>query len=84
MTRSVWKPPVLLPYGLSKKPRHQINTCFRHAVIGPELIGLTVYVHNGMKFIPVHVSENHVGFKLGSFCLTKKRVKHKKKKTGRN
>ena len=84
MNRSVWKQPVLLPYEGVKKHRHAINTYFRSATIGPELIGTTIHVHNGIQFIPVHVSENHVGFKLGSFSLTKKRVNHKKKKTGRN
>lgn len=84
MTRSMWKQPVLLRYEKSRKPRHQVYTDFRQGLISPELIGKTIYVHNGMKFIPVYVSEDHVGFKLGSFSLTKKRVNHKKKKTHRN
>lgn len=84
MVRSAWKQPVLLMYEKSRKPRHNVYTDFRQALITPELIGKTVHVHNGIKFIPVYVSENHVGFKLGSFSLTKKRVNHKKKKTYRN
>lgn len=48
-----------------------IKTWSRRSTIIPEFIGLTFAVHNGKKFIPVYVTDNMVGHKLGEFSLTR-------------
>ena len=48
-----------------------IKTWSRRSTIVPEMIGLTFNVHNGKSFIPVYVTENHIGYKLGEFALTR-------------
>ena len=48
-----------------------IKTWSRRSTIVPEMVGLTLAVHNGRKFIPVFVSENMVGHKLGEFSPTR-------------
>ena len=53
------------------KAKEPIKTWYRDAVIVPEFIGLTIAVHNGKQHIPVYVSENMVGHKLGEFALTR-------------
>lgn len=51
--------------------RKVIQTWSRRSTIIPEMVGLTFAVHNGKKFIPVFVSENMVGHKLGEFSPTR-------------
>ncbi|GFK95634.1 30S ribosomal protein S19 [Fundidesulfovibrio magnetotacticus] len=51
--------------------RRVIKTWSRRSTILPEMVGLTFAVHNGRKFIPVFVSENMVGHKLGEFAPTR-------------
>ena len=51
--------------------RRVIKTWSRRSTITPEFIGLTLAVHNGKKFIPVYVTENMVGHKLGEFSPTR-------------
>ena len=48
-----------------------IKTWSRRSTIPPEFVGHTIAVHNGIKFIPVYVTENMVGHKLGEFSLTR-------------
>ena len=48
-----------------------IKTWSRRSTVLPQMIGLTIAVHNGNKFIPVYVTENMVGHKLGEFSLTR-------------
>jgi small subunit ribosomal protein S19 len=48
-----------------------IRTWSRRSTIFPEFVGHTIAVHNGRKFIPVYVTENMVGHKLGEFSLTR-------------
>jgi small subunit ribosomal protein S19 len=48
-----------------------IKTWSRRSTVIPEMVGHTFAVHNGMKFIPVYVSENMVGHKLGEFAMTR-------------
>jgi small subunit ribosomal protein S19 len=48
-----------------------IKTWSRRSTIVPEFVGLTIAVHNGKKFIPVFVTENMVGHKLGEFAPTR-------------
>ena len=65
------------------RSRQVIKTWSRRSTILPEMVGLTFAVHNGKKFIPVFVSENMVGHKLGEFAPTRTYFGHaadKKKK----
>jgi len=48
-----------------------IKTWSRRSTIVPEFVGLTIAVHNGRKFIPVYITEEMVGFKLGEFSPTR-------------
>ena len=48
-----------------------IRTWSRRSTIIPEMVGHTIAVHNGSKFIPVYISENMVGHKLGEFAMTR-------------
>ena len=48
-----------------------LKTWARRSTIAPEFVGHTLAVHNGRKFIPVYVTENMVGHKLGEFALTR-------------
>lgn len=62
----------------NKKPgdRTPIKTWSRASVISPEMIGFTFAVHNGKDFIPVFVTEEMVGSRLGEFSPTRKFVRH--------
>ncbi len=77
MARSVWKGPFVDGYILKKAEaakgnrNHAIKTWSRRSTILPQFVGLTFQVHNGNKFIPVHVSEEMVGHKLGEFAPTR-------------
>ncbi len=55
----------------STKSSHVIKTWSRRSTIIPEMVGLTFAVHNGKKFVPVFVTENMVGHKLGEFSPTR-------------
>ena len=48
-----------------------IKTWSRRSTVAPEMVGHTIAVHNGKKFIPVYITENMVGHKLGEFALTR-------------
>jgi small subunit ribosomal protein S19 len=48
-----------------------LKTWSRRSTIIPDMVGHTIAVHNGMKFIPVYVTENMVGHKLGEFAMTR-------------
>ncbi|HBH61943.1 MAG TPA: 30S ribosomal protein S19 [Nitrospiraceae bacterium] len=54
-----------------KNERNVIKTWSRRSTVTPEFIGHTLAVHNGRKFIPVYVTENMVGHKLGEFSPTR-------------
>ena len=54
-----------------KEKKQVIRTWSRSSTIIPEMVGLTIAVHNGKKFIPVFISENMVGHKLGEFSPTR-------------
>lgn len=51
--------------------RRVIRTWSRRSTVIPEMVGLTIAVHNGKNFIPVYVTENMVGHKLGEFAPTR-------------
>ncbi len=54
-----------------RNERKVIKTWARRSTISPEFVGHTLAIHNGNKFIPVFISENMVGHKLGEFALTR-------------
>ena len=60
----------------SHKP---IKTWSRRSTVTPDMIGLTLNVHNGKLFVPVIITENHVGYKLGEFAPTRTFRGHKNK-----
>ena len=78
MARSVKKGPFVDAH-LEKKveasratnDKRPIKTWSRRSTILPDFVGLTIAVHNGKQHIPVYVSENMVGHKLGEFALTR-------------
>lgn len=55
----------------NKNQKKVIKTWARNCTIPPEFVGVTIVVHNGNKFIPVYISENMVGHKLGEFSPTR-------------
>ena len=55
----------------ANKDKKPIKTWSRRSTILPDFIGLTIAVHNGRQHVPVYVSENMVGHKLGEFALTR-------------
>ncbi|MBF0287209.1 MAG: 30S ribosomal protein S19 [SAR324 cluster bacterium] len=54
-----------------KKDRKLIKTWSRRSMITPDFVGLNIAVHNGNKFIPVFITEEMVGYKLGEFSPTR-------------
>ncbi|MBN1338556.1 MAG: 30S ribosomal protein S19 [Bacteroidales bacterium] len=78
MSRSLKKGPYI-HYKLDKKVQQNIEsnkksvikTWSRASIISPDFVGQTIAVHNGNKFIPVYVTENMVGHKLGEFAPTR-------------
>ena len=59
--------------------REVIKTWSRRSTVIPEMVGLTLAIHNGKKFIPVFITENMVGYKLGEFTLTRNYKGHTSK-----
>jgi len=78
MPRSIRKGP-FIDFHLEKKvetasesnDRRPIKTWSRRSMVSPDMVGLTIAVHNGKQHVPVLVSENMVGHKLGEFALTR-------------
>ena len=62
--------------------KRPIKTWSRRSMISPEMIGLTIAVHNGRQHVPVFVSEDMVGHKLGEFAHTRTFRGHTNKKEG--
>ena len=78
MARSIKKGPFIdahlqkkVEAAAAAKDKRPIKTWSRRSTITPEFVGLTIAVHNGKQHIPVYVSENMVGHKLGEFALTR-------------
>lgn len=78
MGRSLKKGPFIDPKlakkvaALSSDDRSVIKTWARHSTISPDMVGKTIAVHNGKVHVPVFISENMVGHKLGEFSPTRK------------
>jgi len=90
MARSIKKGPFVDDHLMKKVmlaqesgSRKVIKTWSRRSDILPEMVGLTFAVHNGNKFIPVYVTENMVGHKLGEFSPTRTYYGHASDKKGR-
>jgi small subunit ribosomal protein S19 len=76
--RSIRKGPFIDPHlarkveaAVASNSRRPIKTWSRRSMVTPEMVGLTIAVHNGHQHIPVLVSENMVGHKLGEFAATR-------------
>lgn len=87
MARSVKKGPFVdshlmkkIDTAIQKNDKKVIKTWSRRSTILPETIGLTFAVHNGRKFVPVYVTENMIGHKLGEFAPTRTFQGHAEKK----
>ena len=81
MSRSSKKGPYIDPRVVKKVQngkagKDQIKTWSRACTIAPEFVGFTFLVHNGRTHVPVFVTENMVGHKLGEFSLTRKFTRH--------
>lgn len=88
MARSIKKGPFVDSYlykkaDQSQKDKKPIKTWSRRSTIVPEFVGLNFLVHNGKKFVPVFVSENMVGHKLGEFAPTRTYYGHGSDKKGK-
>lgn len=78
MARSVKKGPFVdgsllkkIEAANSTKDKRPIKTWSRRSTVLPDFVGLTIAVHNGKQHVPVYISENMVGHKLGEFALTR-------------
>jgi small subunit ribosomal protein S19 len=78
VARSVRKGPFIDQHLLSKvevavstKSKKPIKTWSRRSTIIPDMIGLTIAVHNGKDHVPVYITDNMVGHKLGEFAITR-------------
>lgn len=78
MARSIKKGPYVDHHLLKKvqeasatSSKRPIKTWSRRSMILPDMVGLTIAVHNGKDHVPIYVSENMVGHKLGEFALTR-------------
>ncbi|MDD3344330.1 MAG: 30S ribosomal protein S19 [Sulfurospirillaceae bacterium] len=84
MARSLKKGPFVDAHVMKKtieaketKSNKPIKTWSRRSTIIPDMIGLTFNVHNGKVFVPVYVTENHIGYKMGEFAPTRTFKGHK-------
>lgn len=84
MARSLKKGPFVDDHLLKKvmkakeeKSNKPIKTWSRRSTVTPDMIGLTLNVHNGRNFIPVYITENHIGYKLGEFAPSRTFKGHK-------
>ena len=78
MSRSIKKGPFVDQHLIAKveaaratNDKKPIKTWSRRSTVTPDFVGLTIAVHNGKQHIPVYVTENMVGHKLGEFALTR-------------
>src|SRR5919109_564792 len=63
-----------------QREKKVIKTWSRRSTITPDMVGHTIAIHNGRKFVPVYISENMVGHKLGEFAMTRTFKGHSGKK----
>ncbi len=91
MARSLKKGPYVHPKLLKKvlhlqetRQRKVIKTWSRASMITPDFVGLTIAVHNGRQFVPVYITENMVGHRLGEFASTRTFRGHPGQKTDKS
>jgi small subunit ribosomal protein S19 len=87
MARSVKKGPFIDDHLMKKvvemskqRDKKVIKTWSRRSTITPDMVGHTIAIHNGRKFVPVYIAENMVGHKLGEFAATRTFKGHSGKK----
>ncbi len=87
MARSIKKGPFVehhlakkVDVAIQKSDKKVIKTWSRRSTVLPDYVGLTFAVHNGRKFVPVYVTENMIGHKLGEFAPTRTFHGHAEKK----
>lgn len=90
MARSIKKGPFIddhlnkkIQVALEKGDKKVIKTWSRRSTVFPDAVGLTFAVHNGRKFVPVYVTENMIGHKLGEFAPTRTFHGHAEKKASK-
>ncbi len=78
MPRSVWKEPMIdvhlikkVQEAIQKNDKRPIKTWSRRSMIVPDMVGVTIAVHNGRQHVPVFIKEDMVGHKLGEFAITR-------------
>ena len=78
MARSLYKGPFIdahllkkVEVAVEKNDRKPIKTWSRRSTVFPEMVGLTIAVHNGRQHVPVQINEEMVGHKLGEFAVTR-------------
>lgn len=78
MPRSVKKGPFVdhhlikkVEEAIASSSKRPIKTWSRRSMIVPEMVGLTIAIHNGRQHVPIYISENMVGHKLGEFAVTR-------------
>lgn len=78
MTRSIKKGPFVdahlikkVETAMSTNDKRPIKTWSRRSTVLPDFVGMTIAVHNGKQHVPVYISDNMVGHKLGEFALTR-------------
>jgi small subunit ribosomal protein S19 len=78
MPRSIKKGPFIdlhllkkVETALESKSKKPIKTWSRRSMVFPDMVGLTIAVHNGKQHVPVYITENMVGHKLGEFAVTR-------------
>ena len=78
MARSIRKGPFIdthlqkkVDKAVAENNRRPIKTWSRRSMVLPEMVGLTIAIHNGRQHVPVLINENMVGHKLGEFALTR-------------
>jgi small subunit ribosomal protein S19 len=78
MTRSLKKGPFIdahlakkVEFAQASPQKQMIKTWSRRSTVIPDMVGMTIAIHNGRKFVPVFVTENMVGHKLGEFAITR-------------
>lgn len=78
MPRSIRKGPFIdlhllkkVEKAVAENSKRPIKTWSRRSMVSPDMVGLTIAVHNGRQHVPVLINENMVGHKLGEFALTR-------------
>lgn len=78
MARSLYKGPFIdyhlaakVEKALASKDKRPIKTWSRRSMVVPDMVGLTIAVHNGRQHVPIYITENMVGHKLGEFASTR-------------